>query len=84
MVTADSNGKKPLQTILESAYDSIVDRMVCTPVDAAGVLLSGVEGSSGNSSFGNCKILLDLGIPRVDAIRDLREAIESMFVYFMI
>lgn len=78
MLTAAEDGISPLYTILDSAYSSIIDRMVSTPGDAAGILLFGVDDVA-QTSLEGCKVLLDLGIPKVEAVKGLRESIEGIF-----
>lgn len=80
MITPTKEGFIPLQTILENAYESIVDRLVSSPVNAAGVFLYGVKNK--HESFENCKVLLNLGTPTVDAVKELHDAIEGTKLEF--
>lgn len=77
MLTPEKDGNMPLRTVLYSAYDSIVDRMVGAPADSAGILLFGLNETSDGALKG-CKVLLDLGSPKVEAVKRLRESIEGI------
>lgn len=77
MVTKEKDDNSPLYTVLNSAYDSIVDRMVSAPADAVGILLFG-RLFNGASKDEGCKVLLDLGIPKVEAVKNLRESAEGI------
>lgn len=79
MLVPEKDGKEPIRSVLESAYDVIIDRLVYQSADAVGIILFGVEATTGESLNG-CKILLDLGVPTVGAVKNLKESIEGILI----
>lgn len=67
----------PLKVVLQSAYEAIVDRVVSSPSDGSGILLFGLEEKT-ESGIEGCKILLDLGIPSVDELKQIKELIKGI------
>lgn len=82
-----SNEITPLEVVLQSAYEAIVDRVVSSPTDASGILLFGLEEKT-ESGIEGCKILLDLGVPSVDELKQIKELIKGIlsriFFFFFV
>lgn len=73
-----SNEITPLEIVLQTVYEAIIDRVMSSPTDACGILLFGLEGKT-ESGMEGCKVLLDLAIPTVDGLRQIKELIKGMF-----
>ncbi|CDO57249.1 similar to Saccharomyces cerevisiae YMR284W YKU70 Subunit of the telomeric Ku complex (Yku70p-Yku80p) [Geotrichum candidum] len=72
-----SNEITPLEIVLQTVYEAIIDRVMSSPTDACGILLFGLEGKT-ESGMEGCKVLLDLAIPTVDGLRQIKELIKDI------
>jgi ATP-dependent DNA helicase 2 subunit 1 len=68
-------GKSAVWTALNAAYESIADRVMYTPLDAAGVFLFGTEQSSGD--FKHCYTIIELEMANSKSLRKLKRILDD-------
>jgi hypothetical protein len=69
-------GKSTLRIALEAVYDSVRNRIVASAGDYTGVILYGTEETTDND-YVNCSIIMPLGLPKVEAIKKLKNLLED-------